>query len=107
MQLKVSDACPSRCGVRVEGEVDLDTREFVHRFGIPAAAATLVTPNETEVDRMRLVTFGPSAARASRFHPVLDLRPFTAYDALVADGPLPWPGGDRGGSLGLSFLFAS
>ena len=59
MQLKVSDACPSRCGVRVEGEVDLDTREFVHRFGIPAAAATLVTPNETEVDRMRLVTFGP------------------------------------------------
>jgi hypothetical protein len=61
MIVSISTACPSQCGAQVRGEVDTDTREFIHRFRLPTGAEPLVQRTRTEVDGVRLVTFGPDA----------------------------------------------
>ena len=60
MVVHVAEACSASCGVRVSGELDTDSREFVHHFVLPKGAEQLLRPPKTEVERVRLVTFGPS-----------------------------------------------
>lgn len=58
MILKARGECS--CGVAVKGELDEDSREFVHRFSVPPGAAVLVKSRATEVaEGIRLVTFPP------------------------------------------------
>ena len=45
------------CGVAVKGELDEDSREFVHCFLFPPGADALVGSRDTEVGRLQLVTF--------------------------------------------------
>jgi hypothetical protein len=59
--VQVDESCSARCGVRVTGEVDTTTREFVHQFGLPAGAEEILKPRKTEVERVRLVTFSPGS----------------------------------------------
>jgi len=59
MIVSVSAACPSSCGAEVRGEVDTETREFIHRFRLPSGSEPLVPRTRTEVDGVRLVTFPP------------------------------------------------
>ena len=59
--MQVSEPCAARCGAQVVGEVDTDTREFIHRFRLPRGVEDLVPRTRTEVDGVRLVTFGPDA----------------------------------------------
>jgi hypothetical protein len=59
--VQISEACASRCGAQVVGEVDTETREFIHRFRLPRGVEDLVPRTRTEVDGVRLVTFGPDA----------------------------------------------
>jgi hypothetical protein len=47
------------CGLTVRGELDEDSREFVHRFAFPPGAAALVKSRATEVEGIRLLTFPP------------------------------------------------
>jgi hypothetical protein len=61
MVVQVSERCTMQCGVRVTGELDTETREFFHHFVLPRGAEELLKPPRTEVDRVRLVTFGPAA----------------------------------------------
>lgn len=61
MIVKVVEACGSRCGVSLAGELDTETREFIHRFRLPSGVEDLVPRTRTEVDGVRLVTFGPGA----------------------------------------------
>jgi len=63
MMLQVDEACSTRCGVRVSGEVDTATREFVHQFALPAGAEEVLKPRKTEVERVRLVTFSPGSTQ--------------------------------------------
>jgi hypothetical protein len=60
MVVQVAEACSAGCGVRVSGELDTDSREFVHHFVLPKGAEQVLRPPPTEVERVRLVTFGPS-----------------------------------------------
>jgi hypothetical protein len=58
MNLKVRGECS--CGVAVKGDLDEDSREFIHRFSVPSGAAILVKSRSTEVaEGIRLVTFPP------------------------------------------------
>lgn len=61
MLVKVVGRCAPQCGVAVKGEVDTESREFIHRFSLPAGAEDLVKTRQTEVDGIRLMTFGPDA----------------------------------------------
>jgi hypothetical protein len=61
MVMQIDEACSTRCGVRVTGEVDTATREFVHQFALPAGAEEVLKPRKTEVERVRLVTFSPGS----------------------------------------------
>jgi len=61
MTVQVDEVCTARCGVRVTGEVDTSTREFVHQFALPAGAEEVLRPRKTEVERVRLVTFSPGS----------------------------------------------
>lgn len=61
MVVDVAEACSARCGVRVSGQIDTDSREFVHQFALPAGAEEVLKPRKTEVERVRLVTFAPGA----------------------------------------------
>lgn len=45
------------CGVAVKGELDEESREFVHSFSFPPGADALVSSRDTEVGRLQLVTF--------------------------------------------------
>jgi hypothetical protein len=47
------------CGLSVSGELDEDSREFVHRFAFPPGADALIRTRSTEVEGIRLVTFPP------------------------------------------------
>jgi hypothetical protein len=66
----VSEPCPGLCGVRVAGEIDPDSREFVHRFELPANLQILVQEARTEVEEIRLVTFAPGSGEWSVGCPV-------------------------------------
>jgi hypothetical protein len=55
--LKAQGKCS--CGLAVNGELDDESREFIHRFLFPPGADALVKPQATEVEGMRLVTFPP------------------------------------------------
>ncbi len=57
MIVKAEGKCA--CGLAVKGELDEESREFVHRFSFPAGADALVKSRATEVDGIRLVTFPP------------------------------------------------
>ena len=57
MIVQAHGECP--CGVSVKGELDEQSREFVHRFTTPPGAESLVKSRATEVGGMRLVTFPP------------------------------------------------
>ena len=57
MILKAQGKCS--CGVSVRGELDEDSREFIHRFSFPAGADALVKSRATEVNGIRLATFSP------------------------------------------------
>ena len=59
MIVNVASECSAGCGVRVRGRVDTESREFIHRFTLPAGAEALVSSLPTEVEGARLVTFGP------------------------------------------------
>jgi hypothetical protein len=61
MIVQVTERCTSGCGAVVVGDVDSETREFIHRFRLPRGAEDLVSRTRTEVDGVRLVTFGPDA----------------------------------------------
>ncbi|HEX7252423.1 MAG TPA: hypothetical protein VF376_06040 [Thermoanaerobaculia bacterium] len=61
MSASISEACTTECGVRVAGELDLHSREFFHYFTLPRGAEELLKPPKTEVEKVRLVTFGPGA----------------------------------------------
>jgi hypothetical protein len=61
MILRVAEKCASRCGAEVVGEVDTESREFIHRFRLPRGVEDLVKTTHTEVEGVRLVTFGPDA----------------------------------------------
>lgn len=58
---KASGVCPSGCGAQVDGELDTDSREFIHRFRFPRGVEDLLPRTRTEVEGIRLVTFGPDA----------------------------------------------
>ena len=56
MILKARGGCS--CGVTVSGDLDEDSREFIHRFSVPPGAAILMKARVTEVaEGIRLVTF--------------------------------------------------
>jgi hypothetical protein len=59
--VRIAEACASGCGAEVVGEVDTETREFIHRFRLPRGAEELVHRTRTEVDGVRLLTFAPDA----------------------------------------------
>ena len=61
MRAKIVASCTPRCGVRVEGEVETSTREFIHRFVFPAGSTGDVKAARTEVDDVRLATFAPDS----------------------------------------------
>lgn len=61
MLVRVVTSCRSECGVRVKGEIDTATREFIHTFFFPYGTEGLVTPRSTEVEGVCLVTFAPDA----------------------------------------------
>jgi hypothetical protein len=44
----------------VAGEIDPESREFVHRFQLPSDLQSLVRATRTEVEEIRLVTFAPN-----------------------------------------------
>jgi len=48
-----------RCGVRVAGDLDEASREFVHRYALPGTMDGVVRARATEVEGIRLVTFAP------------------------------------------------
>ncbi len=58
-RLWISAACSEECGVQVAGELDTETREFIHRLRLPEGSEKLVTQIPTEVVPARLVTFAP------------------------------------------------
>jgi hypothetical protein len=60
MRVKVAANCPTRCGVRLEGEVDTSSREFIHHFTLPAAALLTGTPR-TEIEGTHLATLAPDS----------------------------------------------
>lgn len=41
------------------GDVDTESREFIHRFRLPSGSESLVSRTRTEVEGIRLVTFAP------------------------------------------------
>ena len=57
MIVKVEGKCA--CGLAVKGELDEESREFVHRFSFPPGADVLVESRATEVQGIRLITFSP------------------------------------------------
>ncbi len=59
MRVQVVANCQPRCGVRVEGEVETSSREFIHRFTFPAGAGVAAPP--TEVEETHLATFAPDS----------------------------------------------
>lgn len=59
---KVSQECPGHCGVRIDGEVDLESREFIHRFRMPVMTEEFARTTRTEIEGIRLVTFAPAPA---------------------------------------------
>jgi hypothetical protein len=61
MRVKVVAGCRPECGVLVQGEVEISSREFVHRFFFPARTLGAVAPPETEVEEVRLTTFAPDS----------------------------------------------
>lgn len=61
MILKVSEVCRSGCGAQVAGEIDTESREFIHRFRFPQGVEDLLPRTRTEVEGIRLVTFGPDS----------------------------------------------
>jgi hypothetical protein len=61
MLVRVVTSCRSECGVRVKGEIDTATRQFIHAFFLPNGAESLVAPPLTEVEGICLVTFAPDA----------------------------------------------
>ncbi len=63
MLLKVSKRCVETCGALVQGEIDTDTREFIHRFSFPRGSEALVAQRSTEVEGVRLVTFAPASSQ--------------------------------------------
>ncbi len=62
MLLKVSQRCAESCGAWVKGEIDTDTREFIHRFAFPRGSEALLPERITEVEGVRLVTFAPTVS---------------------------------------------
>jgi hypothetical protein len=61
MLVKVAESCVETCGVRVSGEIDTTTREFIHRFSFPRGSEAVLPARKTEVEGVRLVTFAPEA----------------------------------------------
>ena len=61
MQISVTAACVSECGVRVRGQIDPDSREFIHEFVVPPGADALLAGSQTEIASSRLATFSPDA----------------------------------------------
>ncbi|MGE5277257.1 MAG: hypothetical protein ACM3SU_09710 [Acidobacteriota bacterium] len=59
MKVKVAASCKSRCGARVEGEVETSSREFIHRFSFPQAGKP--EGPHTEFEEVRLATFAPDS----------------------------------------------
>jgi hypothetical protein len=58
--VKISASCAT-CGVRVEGEVETSSREFVHRFYFPEGVAGAVRSVPTEFAGVHLSTFAPDS----------------------------------------------
>ena len=48
--------------VRIDGEVDLESREFIQRFRLPPMAEEHARTTRTEIEGIRLVTFAPLPA---------------------------------------------
>jgi hypothetical protein len=63
MPLTISKPCAGSCGAWVKGEIDTDSREFIHRFSFPRGSEALVQERSTEVEGVRLVTFAPTASQ--------------------------------------------
>lgn len=59
MRMKVVGRCAPACGVTVYGDVEVSSREFVHRFTFPKGTEDLVPAKPTEVEGVHLATFGP------------------------------------------------
>ena len=74
MIVRVSEKCVGNCGSEVVGEIDTESREFIHRFRLPRGADQLLPSTRTEVDGVRLVTFGPPPAPWSVDCPVCRAR---------------------------------
>lgn len=53
--------CPAPCGVRLEGEVDPVSREFVYRFLFPEGSGSAAAVPRTEVAGTHLATFAPDS----------------------------------------------
>ena len=58
--VKIGASCPT-CGVRVEGEVETSSREFVHRFDFPEGVEGAIRAVPTEIAGMHLATFAPDS----------------------------------------------
>ncbi len=61
MLVKVAQSCGAGCGVRVKGEIDTATREFIHTFSFPRGTEGLVQRRSTEVEGVCLATFALDA----------------------------------------------
>ena len=59
MIVSIDTVCPAACGARVAGEVDTISREFVHRFQLPAGKGA--PSARTEVGATHLATFSPDS----------------------------------------------
>ncbi|MEO8191631.1 MAG: hypothetical protein ABI682_14940 [Acidobacteriota bacterium] len=62
MRLRISAACSDACGVQVAGDLDTDTREFIHRLRLPQGSEKLLAEPPTEVVPAHLVTFAPETS---------------------------------------------
>jgi hypothetical protein len=52
--------CTPPCEVRLEGDIDARSREFIHRFVLPPGAASGAGPR-TEVGDVHLATLSPDS----------------------------------------------
>lgn len=59
MRIEFDGRCAPTCGVSVHGDVDVSSREFVHRFTFPKGTEDLFPVRVTEVEGVYLATFSP------------------------------------------------
>jgi hypothetical protein len=72
--LKIAATCSPACGVRVEGEFDGASREFIHRFLLPMGASSAVRAAATEIEGAQLATSHPIRRTGSSLVRSADVR---------------------------------